>query len=181
MNPIDVLQREHQLIERMLSVLDALTSRAEAGEPVERADLERCVKFFREFVDLGHHEKEESILFPVLTDLGFDWSSGPLARIRKEHDQERYLMRSLRHAALQKSEWSVDGRRHFVSVAREFLELQRTHLMHENLDLFPLARTKLPEDRGAKVVASFENLDGERENFDELVASVGELYTRYRH
>ncbi len=180
MDPIDVLAKEHQLIERMLSVLDVLVSAAEAGTTVDRDALGRCVTFFREYVDLGHHEKEETILFPVLSECGFDWSAGPLARIRKEHDQERYLVRSLRHATRQKAEWTTEDARHFASIGREFLELQRQHLVHENTDLFPLVKKRLPKDRADAVLRSFATLDGEHSDMDELVSSAQELYARFR-
>jgi hemerythrin-like domain-containing protein len=129
---------------------------------VDRADLERFVTFFREFVDLGHHDKEETILVPALVRHGFHWDDGPVAWMRREHDQERYLMRSLRHAALQKASWSEEARRHWLIVAREFISFLRSHTAREEQQLFPEAARRLPDTAKQALARDFEALDAQR-------------------
>ncbi|MEZ4223687.1 MAG: hemerythrin domain-containing protein [Polyangiaceae bacterium] len=161
-HPADEIVDEHRVIARMLEVLHTLAQVIDRGEPFALDDVAETVHFFREFVDLGHHEKEESVLIPELTRAGVDWSSGALAEIRAEHNQERYLVRSLRHATLQHAEWTAEERKHFASIATEFVELQRKHLARENAEMIPLARQKLSADRVEAVRREFSNIDSTR-------------------
>ena len=145
----------------MLDVLDALAGAVQAGEALERGDLDAVIDYFREFGDLSHHDKEETILVPALIEAQLSWYDGPLAELRREHRQERYLLRSLRHLAHRKLDWSSDDRSHFVSLAREFTAFLRGHIERENTVLFPLAREKLPPEKQHEIVAEFKKLDSE--------------------
>ncbi len=162
LHPADVIVAEHRIIARMLDVLRALAERVERGQEVAQEDLRATVVFFRDFVDLGHHEKEESVLIPELARAGVDWNAEPLAKIRAEHNQERYLVRSLRHSSLQDTEWSQDDERHFVSIANQLVELQRAHLAREGADLIPLIRDRLPADRLEYVQRELATIDAGR-------------------
>ncbi len=179
MHPVDILAREHQLIVRMCRVLAGLVSLAESGQEVSKEDLARVVRMFREQIDLVHHEKEETVLFEELVLVGVDWNSGELTRVRQEHQQERYLLRSLRHSALQQPDWSAEDKRHFVSVARELLVLQRSHLAHEAEHLFPVIRSHLREDRIPSVLAEFERLDRLGSPLEGLLGELDQLEERY--
>jgi hemerythrin-like domain-containing protein len=162
-HPADVIADEHRKIARMVDVLSKLAERVDAGQNLDRADLESTVQFFRNFVDLGHHEKEESVLIPELVRAGADVDE-PLATIRADHNQERYLMRALRHSSLQNTEWSVNDQKHFVSIARELVALQRAHLSRESATLLPLLRTHLPAERFEAVHQNFGVIDAGRDS-----------------
>ncbi len=146
LNAADLINKEHRLIARVLDALEVYVAGLEsAGDAADRHDLARFVTFFREFADLGHHEKEENVLFPELVRAGYSWDDGLLSRIRKEHNQERYLMRTLRHASLQKNLWSTEDLRHLVSLARTFIEFQRAHIATEDKEILPVVR-ELPDN-----------------------------------
>ena len=181
MDPFEILGQEHAVISRMVGVLSALVSTAEGGGEPNRKDVADCVRFFREFVDLNHHEKEESILFPALTYAGFDWNSEPLARVRREHDLERYLMRSLRQTALEDDAWSADDLRHFSSVGREFVALQEHHLAHERDTVFPAARETLGREQAQQVLDDFAELDAGQPDRSALKEIADRLVARYLH
>jgi hemerythrin-like domain-containing protein len=85
------------------------------------------------------------VLFPELVRAGYSWDDGLLSRIRQEHNQERYLMRTLRHASLQKTLWSSEDLRHLVSLARTFIEFQRAHIAIEDKEILPVLR-ELPDN-----------------------------------
>lgn len=161
MDPFEYLTLEHEKLEGMLDVLEALTGAAENGDELLREDLDAVIDYFREFSDLSHHDKEETILVPALIEAQLSWYDGPLAELRREHRQERYLLRSLRHLVHQRADWSKDDRAHFVSLAREFIAFLRAHIKKENDVLFPLAKQKLPARRLAELVSEFQKLDRE--------------------
>jgi hemerythrin-like domain-containing protein len=179
---MDILQsfaEEHRLIRQVLDAFEAYVVRIETAAPANREDLRKFVAFFQNFAHLHHHDKEEALLFPALALAGLDWSGDPLARIRAEHDQEQYLMRSLSHVAQQIETWSGDDRQHFLSVAWTFLSFQRNHMRFESTEVYPhvdemseAARTRLSRD-----VKSFDESDREStKRFTEIATSLVRRY-----
>jgi hemerythrin-like domain-containing protein len=164
MDPVEHLIAEHRLIAEAVNAFEEYVDRVQARQDPPRADLERFVRFFREYVDLGHHDKEETLLLPALVRAGLDWDGGPIARIRRDHDLERYLMRSLRHAALQVEDWTDFDREHFLAIARELIAFTRTHAECEETLLFPEIRRRLSPAAYEALAADFARLDAERGN-----------------
>ena len=174
MDPFEILRAEHRLIASVLDAFERYLDRLERSEAIPRRDLEEFVVFFREYLDLSHHDKEETILVPALVRHGFHWDEGPLARMRREHDHERYLMRTLRHAALSEGEWSDAERRHAIAIGREIVAFLRAHAEREERLLFPDAKRRLPEDVAERVAKDFVRLDAERTG-DASPASLEKL------
>jgi hemerythrin-like domain-containing protein len=61
----EVLSDEHRVIERVLAVLQKLTTR-----PVENSldCWRKALDFFSHFADQCHHFKEEQVLFPAMEE-----------------------------------------------------------------------------------------------------------------
>ncbi len=179
MDALQSLGRDHRLIARVLDAFDAYVGYVEADLPVDRFDLQRFVGFFQDFGDLYHHAKEESLLFPALVAAGVSWSEDPLARLRREHDQEHYLLSSLEHSGLRGDAWSEDERSHFLNVAKEFLSFQRSHMRFENGEVFPLSErfSELARARLDRDMERFEEASHLRTQSSTALAEV--LTNRY--
>lgn len=171
-DPFEYLGQEHVRLDALLRVLDELSLRAQGDQPVDRSDLNAVVAFLNDFGELDHHEKEESILTPALVAHGFDWYSGPLAVMRREHRQEHYFVRVLTHLARQRDAWSIEDARRFVSVASEFCRFLRAHMDHERRDLFEQAARALPEQAKQRLVAAFRAFDAQQDPRYALASSA---------
>jgi hemerythrin-like domain-containing protein len=158
MNALQSLASEHRLILRTLDAFETYVGYVEAAIAVDRFDLQRFVAFFQDFAGLYHHDKEESLLFPALLETGLDWNADPLSRLRREHDQETYLIQSLEHSAMQGEAWSEDERQHFLNIAKEFIAFQRNHVRFENADVYPRAE-RLSETTLARLTRDMQRLD----------------------
>lgn len=158
---IAALNEEHRVIALVTDAFERYIDRIDGDESIPREDLGRFVTFFREYADLGHHEKEEDILLRALATGGFDWEDQPIKLTRRDHRQERYMMRVLQQAALQAAEWSAEDRRHLVASARSFIEFQRRHMEHEEGELYPLVEKLASEDR-QKLASELERFESER-------------------
>lgn len=178
-DPFSYLGREHERAEKLLRVLDELSARAAREEPVSRADLAAIVEIFTDYGELNHNEKEESILTPALVEGGFDWYDGPLAVMRREHQQEHYLLRALSHLATQRDAWSSETQSSFVSVSREFCHFMRAHMDHERNDLFELAARTLTPEAQAKLLGAFIDFDSKRRPAFAGGTSLEALLKRY--
>ena len=161
MTPFQYLGKEHRELSRMLSVLEHLASAVAGGENIDRSELMALMDYFRGVSDMAHHDKEETLLVPALVHQNMDWFQGPLADMRRDHRQERYLMRSLRHAALQSREWSSEDRRHFVSIVHEYAAFMRAHMERESQDWWVEAARRLPAEEQAALLESFQRFDRE--------------------
>jgi hemerythrin-like domain-containing protein len=128
--PLASLVREHGLIGRVAEALVTFASRVMSGEQglaVERAELQQFARFFKDFADCVHHEKEEAVLLPFLSRHGYAWSQRPLAEVRSAHRQERYLIDVLCHAASCDDAWNPDDRRRIMATVVALAEFQREH------------------------------------------------------
>jgi len=182
-HPLASLIRDHELIGQLAGALMSFSACVE-GQPSEhdRADLASFARIFRELGDCLHHEKEETVLLPLLAQLGFDWDDGPLAEVRLEHCQERYLIDVLCQAADREGAWDDDERRRIAATASSMADFQRAHLLKENTVLFPVVMQRMSP-------AELRLLSGELRIFDvrierripraELTALAQDLIGRY--
>lgn len=177
MDALQSLAREHRLILQTLDAFEAYVGYVDARIPVDRFDLQRFVAFFQDFADLCHYDKEEALLFPALLEAGLDWAADPLARLRREHDQEHYLMQSLDHSAMQGEAWSEDERRHFLGIAKEFIAFQRNHVRFENTDVYPRAE-RLSELTRARLTRDVERFDEAVRVRNNRLTELAELLMR---
>ncbi len=133
-----VLREEHQLILKVVEVLD--TALNDASPPDLPFDLiDKCITFFRLFADACHHGKEEDLLFPELVAHGMPGDAGPIAVMLAEHVQGRAFVRGMAAAfdgAKTGNEASIKS---LLTNARSFIELIRAHIGKEDFVLFAMA------------------------------------------
>ena len=87
MKATDELRKEHQGIELMLRVLQAVAEKFKRGERVNTEHLDGILEFLSIFVDKCHHGKEEEFLFPALEAAGVRREDGPIGVMLSEHEQ----------------------------------------------------------------------------------------------
>ncbi|HHC07290.1 MAG TPA: hemerythrin domain-containing protein [Actinobacteria bacterium] len=107
---------------------------AEAEAAVAAADWEAAEERFEEFADLTlrHLEREERVLFPEF-EARTGMSDGPTVVMRREHDQMRALLASMREALARRDD---DG---FLGDAETFMILTQQHDMKEEQVLYPMS------------------------------------------
>ena len=159
LDPFEHLGREHAEVEGVLSVLDELAARAERREAVEKSEIHCIVAYLTECGELVHHEKEEAILVPRLVEHGFDWYDGPVAAMRREHRHEHMYLCVLDQLARQRAPWSLEDSRRFATDARGLSHFLRSHMEHEQRDLFDQAARALPEDTKRALALAFIDFD----------------------
>ncbi len=164
------LLEEHRTISRILSAFERLLDSVETSQVVEHSELVPLVEHMGDFSSLRHEEKEESLLLPALERLGMTWDTGPLAYVRREHRQERYLLRSLRQSCLQTAAWDAEDRRHFVAIGRELVAFSRRHMQNEEDFLFPEADQRLSPEIDRELATQFRALDRELDRMPDSMS-----------
>jgi hemerythrin-like domain-containing protein len=133
-----MLREEHQLILKVLDVLQQVVENGQSGEWDVDA-MGECVAFFRLFADLCHHGKEEDLLFPELEDRGMPKDSGPIAVMLFEHRQGRALVAQMAGALEGARDGATEPLGRFENAARAYIQLLRGHIHKEDNVLFNMA------------------------------------------
>lgn len=174
--PLANLTSEHRLISQVVAALESYAGLLETNEaPVE--DLAAFSDFFSGFSELVHHEKEEDILLSEMVKHGFQWDVGSVDRTRKEHEQEKYLVRVLRQAARQEGGWGREDRRHALASIRALIEFQRNHIKNEDAILYPAAIERLSSEILAEIDRRLADFD-EKKIGSEKLRTLSEVAQR---
>lgn len=183
MRALASLISEHQLIARVVTALEVFVDGIDGKASSNADDLARFVDVFTELGDRIHHEKEENILLPLLSRHGFDWNTGLLPEVRRQHRQERYLVEVLAQASQCASVWGREDRRHIAASARALIAFQRDHHRMENEKLFPEIALRLDSAAKGELQAALERFDQEPPHEQVRCAAANlasELTERYR-
>ncbi|NOY68289.1 MAG: hemerythrin [Deltaproteobacteria bacterium] len=182
MKATDELKKEHQGVELMLRILQAVSTRIERGEQIDSGHLDGMMEFFSIFVDKCHHGKEEEFLFPALEEAGVPNEGGPIGVMLSEHEKGRALVAKLREATdcFKSGEGTVS--RTFQAVTEEYVALLTQHIEKENNVLYVMADARLDNAKDAELFEAFEKLEHERigpgkhEEFHALLHQLRDIY-----
>jgi hemerythrin-like domain-containing protein len=179
MNATQELRNEHGAVLVGLKALDKIVAAIEAGSEQALGDLEQLLEFFRGFVDVCHHGKEEDVLFPELEKRGVDSHNSLIDTLREEHEVGREQVRAI-SAGLERLR---QGDRSALTSIREHADaygaMLRDHIRKEGNALFPLANQLIPEDA---LNGKFEQIERERVGegkHDAYHALLHDLKDRY--
>ena len=159
---VEQLKKEHEAIEAMLKILEAVLKRLEAGEKTEPEHLGEIVDFFRGFADKCHHGKEEEIFFPALEMAGVPKEGGPIGVMLKEHDQMRAHMRGLAEAVSGYQAGKPEAREEMMRHASAYTAMLRKHIEKENQVLFKMAEAHLSPEEEKELAERFEVMETEK-------------------
>jgi hemerythrin-like domain-containing protein len=153
MKATEILMNEHRVIEQVLSCLEKLADRCEAGEKLDGTSALEALEFFRNFADRCHHGKEEGHLFPLLESRGLAHHGGPTGVMLHEHEEGRRLVAAMARAV----ERDTPG--DFVRHARAYAGMLREHIRKEDHCLFPMAAGILNGSDAEALAERFEHVE----------------------
>lgn len=133
------LREEHQLILKVVDVLDSVVVGPSEGGTTDFTVIDGCVSFFRLFVDACHHAKEEDLLFPELIEHGIPGDEGPIAVMLSEHQQGRLYVRAMAESLPEARGGDGGAEQVLLTSARRYIDLIRAHIDKEDGILFEMA------------------------------------------
>jgi hemerythrin-like domain-containing protein len=165
-----MLEDEHKVILRMVTVLTAMHKRLESGGDIDAATLAEVVDFFRAFADRGHHAKEEDVLFPTLERNGVGSQGCPIGTLTSEHKQGRVLMTALNDAIEKYANGDSTAKATISATIKGVMNLYPDHIWREDYLLFPMTEKVLPKPE----------LEGVARNFNEVETRFGsDFHNKY--
>ena len=145
-NVTQVMVEEHQLILRMINLVEKNTDLLEQGRFRDWQFYLDAVSFIRNYADRFHHAKEEDILFAALVKNGMPRENSPVAAMLMAHDQGRAFVKGMEEGAQRALAGETGQIRGIVENARGYARLLRDHIDKEDHILYPLAEKVLPEE-----------------------------------
>ncbi len=178
LSPIEILEAEHRMIQKVVAGMAVLAEKIEGGETVPVPLLEAVVEFLHTFADRCHHAKEEAVLFPTLQSRGVPSHGCPLGGLTMEHQKGRAMVGELAQAINAYAGDEASARVSLVKSLRDLTALYPNHIWKEDYLLFPLAGKVLTLEDQQLLTRRFEEVEQElgheaRERFEKLAAELG--------
>jgi len=175
--PIEVLEAEHRVIQKMVAGMSVLADQLEGGEPADVALLESIVAFLRTFADRCHHGKEETFLFPALIRRGVPSHGCPIGGLTMEHQKGRVIVGELADAIRGCAAGDAPAREDLVKSLRALVAFYPNHIWKEDYLLFPLAGKVLTPQDQQDLMDEFETVERElgldvHEEFDKVATEL---------
>jgi hemerythrin-like domain-containing protein len=174
-NVTQILVEEHQLILRMIALVEKNTALLASGKFRNWTFYLDAVDFIRNYADRFHHAKEEDVLFIELIKNGMPEKQSPIEAMLMEHDQGRAHVRAMEEAA-QKALAGETGQAALIADhAKGYASLLRSHIEKEDTILYPLSERVLPENVRPRMLTAYEQAEsrmpGLKEKYLQLIES----------
>ena len=147
---------EHQLILRMIALLENNAPRTAEGNYLNWQFYLDGIEFIRQYADRFHHAKEEDVLFKALIDNGMPKDNSPVAAMLMEHDQGRSFVSAMEDAVHEAQTGRKDNYQEIAKNALGYAALLRDHIAKEDDILYPLSERVLPEALRANILERYQ-------------------------
>jgi len=149
------LEDDHVYILKLIDVMEIMTK---SSEP-DITDLEEAVEIIKNFADGLHHSKEETLLFPMMSERGFSTQQGPVAMMLHEHSQGRAYVKEISENIELFKNGDLSALAFIYSNMLGYGELLRNHIAKENNVLFRMADQALPKEDQQFLYKQFEEIE----------------------
>ena len=162
---------EHQLILRMIGLLEKNAPRTAGGDYRNWQFYLDGIEFIRNYADRYHHAKEEDVLFKALVENGMPKENSPVAAMLMEHDHGREFVRKMEAAVKEAQAGRTDVYPVIAENALGYAALLREHISKEDDILYPLSERVLPETMRPGILEAYEAAEAQ---------APAEIEERYR-
>ena len=175
-NVTQVMSDEHQLILRMISLVEKNTALMETRQFRNWQFFLDAVDFIRNYADRFHHAKEEDVLFIALVKNGMPEKQSPIEAMLMEHDQGRAFVSALETAAEKALAGELGQVPLIAANAKSYAALLRGHIDKEDSILYPLAERVLPEEVRPAMLQSYRQAEAQTPGLDNKYRQLVEKY-----
>ncbi len=159
------LKKEHETISLMLTLLEKFSEKIQNREGIRGDDIERLFEGMYTFTYRCHHLKEETVLFPVLKQIGLPKQYRSVDEILEAHDLGRSYAERLSWGIAQ---YRADPQKDALPVvrhAKRYINFLNKEMEQEDHILFSLVDAALSAEKEAEMIKAFDRV--EQENLGE--------------
>ena len=175
-NITQLMMKEHQLILRMITLVEKNTAKMEAGTFADWNFYLDAIDFVRNYADRFHHAKEEDVLFVELVKNGMPEKSSPIEAMLIEHDQGRAFIKKLETAVQQMMQCEAGLQDTIAENAKGYAALLRGHIEKEDTILYPLSERVLPESVRPRMIEAYEKANAENPGLEQRYQAMVHQY-----
>lgn len=146
------LENDHIHILRLTNAMEYLIKLEQPN--IEH--LEEVVYLIKNFADIIHHAKEESMLFPLLIQKVFSANQGPVAVMLSEHVEGRSFVRGMENGINLYKQGDANSLQIVKRNMKGYIDLLRNHISKENNVLFPMAAKILTLEENKSLLDRFK-------------------------
>ena len=154
---LEKLQRDHRNLEKILDLLSSQLDHFLAGRESDFDLKIELLEYMETYADQGHHPLE-NVIFTVARPLVGD-KVELLDRLMQQHHELAQLTRTFRNSLENIYQGGVMPRDELEIQGREFIALQRQHLVLEEEQAFPMLDALLQDKTWAEIVEKSPNHD----------------------
>ena len=160
MSPIGVLTVEHLLIARMVDLVQGELEKIGRGKKADLIFIDGAMDFAKNYADLCHHGKEESILFETLARKRLLPEHKKLMdELVMEHVENRKIIISLEMARERYLKGDSDAVGQILTACKSLAEFYPRHMAREEKGLFPPSMEYFSQREQEGVVKKFWEFD----------------------
>lgn len=151
----EILIKEHENILKLIDLLQYLEKTCQENPSEFEKIMLESINFCKTYADQIHHQKEENLLFKILSELNPMLQYGVVGEMIEHHEIFREMLSNTQNYLSEKK---------YIQAFKEFkkyLEILEDHIIIENNELFPMADDLLSDDMQEKIY--FEAKDYENE------------------
>lgn len=181
MNAIEIMMNEHRNIEVMLEVMRAACFKVLKHEDIDYNDFNLMVNFVRNYADGHHHNKEEVMLFNVMTD-----NLGVLAEklikhgMLVEHDLGRLYIGNLDNALEKVKNGDEEAKLDLIGNAIAYCDLLKRHIDKEDRVVYTFAERELSQELLSEISNNCMSYEEKHDIIkDEQINILNELKNKY--
>jgi hemerythrin-like domain-containing protein len=161
MKPFEDLHEDHELITRMITVLEALNAGLADRRADAAVDLREAIRFVRGFADKCHHGKEERALFPLIAGKNATVARMPVRILTSEHEAGRILISRLENSLSGLEAGDERATAEASEAITLYTTMLRKHIAKEEDIVFPLAQTMITDGEAAALEEQFTAIEAE--------------------
>jgi hemerythrin-like domain-containing protein len=127
-----ILAEDHQIILRMLKILNQSINRFENKEYVSTKIFDKAIDFIHFYIDKYHHTTEENIVFKMIKERDSLLDKGLIKKLAMEHKLARAYISKFEKAVNHFKRDNESARSKIIENARKFSLLISHHIHQEN-------------------------------------------------
>ncbi len=175
-NVTQVMVDEHQLILRMITLVENNTALLEQGKFRNWQFYLDAVDFIRNYADRFHHAKEEDVLFVELIKNGMPEKQSPIEAMHMEHDEGRAHVRAIEESAQKALDGETGQAAIIAEHAKGYAALLRGHIEKEDDILYPLAERVLPQEVRSRMLEAYQQAEANTPELEQKYQRLVESY-----
>lgn len=171
MKVIEILEREHGVIRKMLRKIDDELEMIAEQNRLDIEFIDAAIDFFKVYANEFHHGKEEKFLFRGIE--GRNPAQEHLSYVQTLYDEHREGERLVTELGAAMDKWKFRDEGSIVDIVRIIKtagDFYKKHLRNEEKDYFPVFMDYYSAEEDSRLAASCENFDRD---------FINRKYTRY--